>query len=374
MPAARLQSSTSSNRQTTGRVTRPGSVDPLLLIIIGTFIVFGLTMVYDASVLTAQRLFDDKYHFLKNQVMWVIIGLTAMIIASKLPLPWWKRNSRLFLLGTITLLVLVLIPGISDKTLGARRWLNIGGFSLQPSELAKITMVLYLGHVLESGPNLKNFLKITCGIIALIVLQPDLGTSLVLAGTAFSMYWVSGARIKEIVYVAVAGILGTLALSIIQPYRMNRLLTFLKPEEDPLGTSYHVRQILLAIGSGGWFGLGFGQSRQKYAYLPEVATDSIFAIICEELGFIGASIVIACFVTLFLRGIKIAATTPDPYWRLVAVGLISWLIFQTFINLSAMTILVPLTGIPLPLISYGGSSLVVCLTTLGLLLNISKLR
>lgn len=355
-----------------GRPVRRGHVDSILLAITLVIAGFGLIMVYDASVLTGQRLFDDKYHFLKSQAMWMVLGFTALTIAAYLPLEWWKRNARLFLIGTVILLLMVFIPGLSDKTLGARRWLNIAGFTFQPSELAKITLVLYLGHILQNGPDLKNFVKITCGIIALIVLQPDLGTSLVLAGTAFAMYWISGAPVKQFLLLAAAGVLGVLGLSVIQPYRFNRLMTFLRPEEDPLGTSYHVRQILIAIGSGGWLGVGFGQSRQKYAYLPEVATDSIFAIISEELGYLGAALLVMAFCALFLRAFKIANTVTDPYWKVVAVGLTCWLIFQTFINLAAMTILVPLTGIPLPLISYGGSSLIVSLTSIGILLNISR--
>lgn len=341
----------------------------LLLIICG----FGLLMVYDASILTGYRLFEDQYHFLKRQSVMMILGFIALFISLRLPIAWWRRNTNLFVIGTIILLVLVLIPGISDKTLGARRWISLGPFAFQPSEIAKISVILYLAEIFSTNPKpQKEFLKIMGIVIGLLMMEPDLGTTLVLITTSISMYWVSGAPLKHFGAIVMGGLMGILGLIITSPYRLRRLLTFFQPENDPLGASYHVRQILIAIGSGSWLGIGLGQSRQKYAYLPEVQTDSIFAIVAEELGFLGSIILILMFLILFLRGLHVVANLQDPYLRLLATGLTCWIAFQAFINLSAMVILVPLTGIPLPFVSYGGSSLIIALASMGLLLNISR--
>jgi len=332
--------------------------------------VFGLLMVYDASVVTAHRQFGDPYFFLKQQFMWLCLGLAGMMVMSRMPLSWWQRNSRKFLYITIALLILVLL---GDKTLGARRWLTIAGFSLQPSELAKITYAAYISDVfLNPKTAFKEFLVASAVVMGLVMLQPDLGTTMVLGGVGMTIFWVAGAQLKQFLGLIGVGVMGVLGLIISSPYRLNRLTTFLNADADPLGTSYHVRQILLAVGSGGWFGLGLGQSRQKYAYLPEVAADSIFAVIAEELGFIGAGLLVVILTLFFIRGIRIAARAVNPYAKLFGTGLITSLAIQAFVNLAAMVAIVPLTGIPLPLISYGGSSLVVSLLAIGILLNISR--
>lgn len=344
-------------------------MDKVLLGLTVGLSLFGLLMVYNSSVVSAYRSFDNKYYFLQHQAMWWVLGMGAMAFTAMLPMEWWKRNAKTFLYVTLLLLVVALL---GQKTLGAKRWISIAGFTLQPSELAKITLVTYLSTLfIKSKEPYMEFLKVTGLVLGLIMLQPDLGTTIVIAASAFAVYWVAGAPVKHFLTIGAAGIVGVVGMILVSPYRYNRLMTFLNSDQDPLGTSYHVRQILIALGSGGLWGVGLGMSRQKYAYLPEVAADSIFAVIAEEMGFIGAGLVILVMGVFVLRGFKVAANSVDPFGRLLATGLITWIGVQMLVNLSAMVILVPLTGIPLPLISYGGSSLVVTLVSVGILLGVS---
>jgi cell division protein FtsW len=283
-------------------------------------------------------------------------------------------------------LILVLIPGIGTKVLGARRWLVLGPLTFQPAELVKLSFIIYLSAFLlnesfgfeepvsSNKKKLLPFLVMLFILLGLVMLEPDLGTAIVLAATGLVVYFASGASLFYLTLVGIIGILSGVGLILFSPYRRERLLTFLNPTRDPLGASYHIRQILIAIGSGGWLGIGLGQSRQKYEYLPAVTTDSIFAVVAEELGFIGAVALLSIFLILIWRGMKIAKEAPDEFGRLLAVGITSWIGFQFLVNLSAMVALVPLTGVPLPFISYGGSSLVLSLTGMGILANIARQR
>lgn len=349
--------------------------DKQLFILIIGLVIFGIIMVYNSSVVTAFQQFGDKYHFAKLQAIWATIGIITMLITAKIPYQWWKIYSSTIYYGTVGLLILVIIPGISNQIYGARRWISIGNLTLQPAEIAKFSLVIYLADVLSTKNKLKNLNKILIRIailLGLTIIEPDLGTTLVLAGTAVGIYWVSNGPLKHFIAIISGGVAAIAGLIMTSPYRAARLKTFLDPTQDPLGRSYHIRQVLLALGSGGWFGLGLGQSRQKYAYLPEVSTDSIFAVIGEEVGFIGASIVIIIFLALISKGLKIASQAPDKFSQLLASGMIIWIGLQAIINFSAMVALVPLTGIPLPFISYGGSSLVIALASTGIILNISQ--
>lgn len=334
--------------------------------------IFGVVMVYNASVVEAYDLFSDKYHFLKLQSLWAGIGLLTLITVTFIPLELIKKLAPTALLLNIILLILVLIPGISNISHGARRWISLFGFNLQPTELIKLTLTIYLSAWLSSKRSLWPFLFILSLILGLIMLQPDLGTSIVVILTAVLVYYVSGANLIHLFFVGLLGGLSGLGLILSSAYRKARLLTFLNPESDPLGSSYHIRQALIAIGSGGLWGLGFGQSKQKYQFLPEVTTDSIFAIISEELGFFGSSLLIITLFFFVYQGFKIAKLAPDSFTKLLATGITSWIGIQIIINLSAMLAIMPLTGVPLPFISYGGSSLIVIMTGVGLLLNISK--
>ncbi len=334
--------------------------------------IFGVLMVYNASVPEALRDFQDKYFYLKYQVFWAFLGLIFLMIALVLPLNFWKKISWPLFILNIFLLILVLIPGIGMQIKGARRWLDLGFSTLQPSELIKFTFCLYLAVWLEKPRRLIHFLCLLGFVILLIMLEPDLGTTVVVATMAFLIYFLSGVSIFKILPLGLLGLLIGLIIIFSSPYRRQRVMTFLNPSQDPLGSSYHVRQILLALGSGGFTGVGLGQSRQKYEYLPEATTDSIFAIIAEEIGFLGSSILIAIMLFIILKALNISYYSTDNFCSLLAGGISFWWGIQIIVNLGAMVAIFPLTGLPLPFISYGGSSLISVLTGAGLLLNISK--
>ncbi|MDP3888834.1 MAG: putative lipid II flippase FtsW [bacterium] len=349
-------------------------IDRWLLLLVSGLTVFGIVMVYNASVVTAFRDFGDKYFYARQQMISVGIGLFLLFILSKINYRRYLSLAPLFLLANIFLLLIVLIPHIGISALGAKRWLGFGKFSFQPAELAKISLILYFASYFSKRTKLINFLGILGLIIFLVMLEPDLGTTVVLVLSSLAIYFASGSPILSLLGIGIVGFIGGVGLILASPYRKERLLTFFDIGRDPLGASYHIRQILLAIGSGGLFGMGLGASRQKYEYLPESMTDSIFAIISEEMGFLGAVVLILAFLFIIWRGFKIAQEAPDTFGKLLAVGITSWIGFQAMVNFASMVALVPLTGIPLPFISFGGSSLVVVLAGVGILLNISKYR
>lgn len=348
------------------------SFDKSLFLLALGLTLFGFIMIYSSSSAVAFRDFGDKLYYLKNQFLWGFVGLISFIFFSFFDYHKLLKLSPLIFLGCLIALVCVLLPGIGTKLLGARRWINIGGFSFQPAEAAKLSSILYLSALLHKKPSLKKFLGVITILGILILAEPDLGTAVVTLATGFIIYFVSGASLIHFLVLG-PGVLLAAGLAIISSsYRRSRLATFLNQQADPLGASYHVRQALIALGSGGIFGVGLGQSRQKYLFLPEVTTDSIFAVIGEELGLIGAVIVVLAFLWLIIKGLEIARNAPDSGGTLLAVGIVSLLGVQAFINIAAMVALVPLTGVPLPFISYGGSSLIVSLTEMGILINISR--
>ncbi len=347
-------------------------VDRLILGLVLVLTCFGILMVYEASSVTAFRDFGDKFFYVRQQIFWALLGLGTLFAFSRLNYRRLERLAPLLLLLTIAFLILVLIPGVGVKALGARRWLGFGGFSFQPGELAKLSFVLYLSSLFAKKIKFLPFLLISSILLVLLMLEPDLGTTVILLSSGLSVYFVAGAPLFSLLFMAILGILTGLALVFSSSYRKERFLSFLNLGSNPLEASYHVRQVLLSLGAGGLWGVGLGASRQKYEYLPEAMTDSIFAIIGEELGFIGAIVLIAIFLVIIYRGIKISQEAPDRFGQLLAAGITSWIGIQTLINLSSQVALAPLTGVPLPFISYGGSSLVVSLSGIGILLNISK--
>lgn len=355
-------------------IVKPHRQDRLLFGAIILLSFFGLIMVYDASVAIAIRDFNDQYHFVRDQLRWLGIGIVSLFIFSRIDYHRLKPFVLPMLLATLLLLLAVFIPGLGIKALGARRWINVGFFIIQPAEIAKLTLILYLSVWLshpEKG-RLWSFLLLVGMVVGLIVLEPDLGTAVIVVGIAVALYFLSGAPLSHFLALIPVLLIGIGVLAIASPYRFSRVLTFVNPERDPLGSSYQIRQVLLALGSGGVTGVGIGKSRQKYEYLPEANTDSIFAIIGEEVGYVGALVVISVYLFIVWRGFRIARHAPDPFGRLVALGISLWFGIQTSINLSAMVVLIPLTGIPLPLISYGGSSLIILMISFGILLNISR--
>jgi cell division protein FtsW len=335
---------------------------------------FGILMVYDSSVAIAIRDFGNQYYYLRDQIKWLVAGFAALTVFSFVDYHQWYKIALPMLLGTLVLLLAVFLPGIGVAALGAHRWINFGFFVLQPAELAKLVLVIYLAawfSVRERG-RLLAFALLIAMVVGLLLLEPDLGTSIILVTIAILLYFSAGAPVIHFAVIIPVLIIAVLGLAVISPYRMARLTTFLHPESDPQGASYHIHQALLGLGSGGWFGVGVGQSRQKYEYLPEANTDSIFAIIGEETGFVGSVAVILMFIFASWRGFRIAKRAPDAFGRLLAIGITAWFSVQTIINLSAMVALMPLTGVPLPFVSYGGSSLIIMLAAVGILLNISR--
>lgn len=344
-----------------------------LFILTLALLIFGLVMIYSASVAEALRDFGDKYHFARLQFKWAGVGLLLFLITSRFNLNLVERFAPTIMIIGLIALVLVLIPGIGSSVQGARRWLILPGFAIQPSELIKLINIIYLSSWLNKKEvTLPQFLTFLIVIAGLILLQPDMGTTIVVTAISIAIYFIAEYPLLHIFSILIAGAFAGLGLILAAPYRMARLSTFLNPSIDPQGSSYHIRQILLALGSGGIFGAGLGKSRQKHQYLPESTTDSIFAVVGEELGFVGAIILILVFAYLIFLIFSIALHSKKPFHRCLAGGVGVWLSLQVILNLSSMVALTPLTGIPLPLISYGGSSLLSMLMAIGIVINIGK--
>lgn len=350
------------------------SVDKKLLVLTLILTILGLIAVADVSAPTALNVFSDRFFFAKQQLLWASLGIILMFFACLIPYTFWGKIAPVFFFINLLLLIAVLIPGIGLKLLGARRWIGIGDFSFQPSELIKLSLAFYFSYLAEKEKKFLAFLVPLALVFILIMLQPDFGTTLIVACIGLAQIFASGVNL---IYFTGTLILGGLVSSVLiyfSDYRRERLMTFIKQTQDPLGKSYHIRQVLLSLGLGGLFGVGLGESRQKFLFLPEAATDSIFAIIAEELGFIGASILIILLALLILRAIKISHGAPDKFSRVLAVGIASWIGVQIFLNIASMVAITPLTGVPLPFFSYGGSSLITILFAIGILLNISRFK
>ena len=340
----------------------------------------GLVMVYSASAVLSFNEFGDAFYYVKRQLLFAILGLGAMFVTMNADYNVWKKFSKPGLILCFVLLVLVLIPGVGIVRGGARSWLGISSFGIQPSEFMKLAMVIFLAKFLADRQH--KITSFTKGLLpplgmlgaafGLIMLQPDLGTGTVMMGACMLMIFAAGARLSHLGSLALAGLLGLVGLVLAAPYRMARITSFLDPWSDPLGSGYQIIQSLYAIGPGGLVGLGLGMSRQKYSYLPEPQTDFIFSIIAEELGFIGGTTIILLFLIVVWRGIRTAITAPDAFGSLLATGITGIVGVQVLINVGVVIGMMPVTGITLPLVSYGGSSLTLLLTALGILLNISR--
>ena len=352
--------------------TAKKTIDKKLLVLVLVLTFIGFVALADASAPLAEREFGDKFFFVKQQIMWAGIGIFSMILLSKINYKVWEKFATPLFFVTMLSLLLVFIPGLGSELLGARRWVFIGNFSFQPSEFVKLAMCIYLAKVASKNKKILAFFIPVVLASALIMFQPDLGTTMIIAVISMSQIFISGINLFYFAGAAIAGAGASLLLILTSEYRRARLLTFLQQNGDPLGRDYHIRQILYALGAGGLFGVGLGQSKQKFLFLPETATDSIFAIIAEEIGFVGASLIIFAFVFFILRILKIAQKAPDRFSQVFAVGIAAWIGGQVFLNLGSMVAVVPLTGIPLPFISYGGNALVSILSGIGILLNISK--
>ncbi|MDG0871401.1 stage V sporulation protein E [Paenibacillus thiaminolyticus] len=345
-----------------------------------SLLAIGIVMVYSAGAIIAFHDYGDSYYFVKRQLLFAVLGLAAMFVTMNTDYRIWSRYAKVGLLICFGLLIIVLIPGIGDVRGGARSWLGIGSFGIQPSEFMKLGMIIFLAKTLsDEQTRIERFmtgllppLGVMAAAFGLIMLQPDLGTGTVMMGASLLLIFTGGAQIKHLASLALVGVAGFVGLILAAPYRLQRITAFLDPWQDPLGAGYQSIQSLYAIGPGGLVGLGLGASRQKYNYVPEPQTDFIFSILAEELGFIGGVTVLMLFLILVWRGMRAAMTAPDTFGSLLAVGIVGIVAVQVLINIGVVIGLMPVTGITLPLISYGGSSLTLMLTSLGILLNISR--
>lgn len=369
---------------------RPSEHEPDKSLITALFVllVFGLVMLFSASWIVSYATYGNTYHYLLDQVFSLVIALAVFFIATRIDYHWWKKFAGFFLLFSIILLLLVFIPGLRAEYGTARSWINIFGQSFQPSELVKVSFLIYLATWLEAKKGglgsltsgVIPFLIILGVISVLMLLQPDLGTLFIIAFTALVVFFAGGGRV---IHIIIALLLATLAVFLFlnfksshqsdqSSYQSERFKCLQDPSYSADDICYQVNQSLIAVGSGGLFGRGLGQSRQKFMYLPEVWSDSIFSIIAEEIGFFFSTLLILLYLFLFYRGLLIARGAPDLYGSFLATGIVVWLAVQTFLNIGGMTNLIPMTGVPLPFISAGGSAALSSLLGMGILINISK--
>ena len=353
-----------------------------ILIITSLLIAVGVIMVYSASAIYAYEKLGDSLFFLKRHLVFLFIGVVSALLVMRIDYRHFKKYSYALLFTSLLLLVLVLIPGIGHQAGGARRWFRFWLFGFQPSEAVKICMIIYFADALSrKGNEIRRFLSgflppalILGTCLGLILLEPDLGTAALIGFVAVIMFFVSGANIQHMVY------MGLLALPFLYfaifktPYRRNRVIAFLNPWRDPKGTGFQMIQSFLALGSGGLIGVGLGQSKQKLFYLPASHTDFIFSIIGEELGFLGVLSVLALFFALAIQGMRVVAKCNDHFGRLVSLGIVSMITLEAIIHIGVSIGSFPTKGLPLPFISYGGSSLVFHMIAIGILLSITRER
>lgn len=351
----------------------------LLFIAMSSLIAIGLLMIYSSSYIWADYKFGDSLKYVKQQAIFVGLGFAFLSIIIKLNSDFFYKYSKIFLVLSFILLILVLIPGIGVIRNGSRSWFGIGSFGIQPSEAMKLAIIIFTAKYLndhkkayKSFKNIIPVLLIMALSFSLIMLQPDFGTGVILVMSVIALLFIAGVNMKYFYIFAVTGAIGAVILILIAPYRLERITSFLNPWSDPLGTGFQIIQSLYAIGPGGLLGFGFLQSRQKHFYLPEPQTDFIFSIICEEFGIIGALTVIFLFAILITIIIKLALEQKDLFKKYVIFGLGFQIIFQTILNLSVVIGLIPVTGVTLPFISYGGSSLLITIISIGIILNLSK--
>jgi len=354
--------------------------DLILLLALIALVSLGSLMLVSASSVLGLDLHGDAYYFIKHQIIYGIIpGIIILGLVIMIPYHWWKKAVVPLLVFVLFLLILVFIPSFNMTYGGASRWVHLGFFSVQPAEFAKLSVILYIAALFSNREKTVGVQKalipfmVVVGLVGLLIMkQPDIGTLVVVTGASVLLYYIAGGKASHVLGFIASGFVIMMILIRLAPYRLARFTTFLHPELDPRGIGYQVHQALLAIGSGGIWGLGFGRSRQKFRYLPEPAGDSIFAIASEELGFLRMIVLLTLYVFIVWRGYQIAKNAPDTFGKLVAAGITSWFFVQAVVHIGANLSILPLTGIPLPLVSYGGSALVITLAGAGILLNISR--
>lgn len=355
-------------------------VDYLLLFGIIMISIFGVVMIYSASYVWAEYKFHDPLKFAKTQLLFLVVSYILIFFSLKIPYQKYLSYANLIFFICFILLILVLIPGIGTVRNGSRSWFGIGGFGIQPSEFTKLGMIIftskYLAYNEKVLKNIKSGVLPILGVLmlvfGLIMLQPDFGTGVIIVISIIVLLFVSGVNMGFFIKLGFIGLLGVVALIIAAPYRMKRIVSFLNPWSDPLGSGFQIIQSLYAIGPGGLLGLGFGNSIQKHFYLPEPQTDFIFAIISEEFGFLGILIVASLFLLIIYRGFHISIHCENKFGKYLSFGITFQLAFQALLNLMVVVGLIPVTGVTLPFLSYGGSSLLITMISMGILLNISK--
>lgn len=355
-------------------------IDYLLLIGIIFISIFGLLMIYSASYVWAEYKFNDPYKFVRTQAIFLVAGYILMYFVLKIPYTKYLTKANTIFIACIILLILVLIPGIGSIRNGSRSWFGIGGFGVQPSEAAKLGIIIFTSKYLAFNEKVLKDIKkgvipilgVLMLVFGLIMLQPDFGTGVIIVISIIGLLFISGVSMGFFVKLGLLGMLGVVGLIIMAPYRMKRIVSFLNPWSDPLGSGFQIIQSLYAIGPGGLLGLGLGNSIQKHFYLPEPQTDFIFAIISEEFGFMGVLIVASLFILIIYRGFRIAIKCENKFGKYLAFGITFQLSFQCLLNLMVVVGLIPVTGVTLPFLSYGGSSLLITIFSMSILLNISK--
>jgi cell division protein FtsW len=351
-----------------------------LAFLVAVFNLLGLVMVMSASSVVALDEYGSSWYFVLRQAAWAAAGAVALVVIARADYHRWRRFAGPFLVVSMVLLALVLVPGVGTSANGATRWIGVGPLTVQPSELAKLALLIWVADLLSrraaymhnTRATLRPVIVVLAAVATLVMLQPNLGTTIVAAGIALALCFVAGTPGLPLAGWATFGISAALGLALAAPYRRERVLTFLDPWADPMDTGYQNIQSLVGIASGGIFGSGLGASRAKWGYLPYAHSDFIFAIIGEELGLVGATVVVGLFVLLAIIGVRIALHAPDRFGLLLAIGVTAWLCVQAFVNIGAVIGILPITGVPLPFVSAGGSSLLVGMAGAGLLLSVAR--
>ena len=349
--------------------------------ILGILIVFGLAVLSSAGIVDAQKKFGSSYYYFYHQLVFGLgPGVLLAYVLSRIDFKVWRKLSLLILFAALALMTLVFVPHFGFGAKGATRWVTLGGIVFQPAEILKLSLIIYFAawfgarteRVKHGAYAIAPFVIILVFVGGLLAKQPDIGTLIVVSIIAIGMYFVAGFSIKQIFGVLGVGLLALVLLIAIEPYRFDRIKAYLDPQADSKGISYQVNQAMIGIGSGGIFGVGFGHSTQKFGFLPEPVGDSIFAIVVEELGLIGGLVTVGLFVALSFTLTQIASATTDPFGRLFVSGINIWIMAQAFLNICAISGLAPLTGVPLPFISYGGTALIALLAGLGIVFNVAR--
>lgn len=349
------------------------SSSKFFITIIALLSLIGLFFVFEASTVESFKLFGHQYHFFQQQSLWLVLSSIALLVASRIKVQFFQKFAMHFYVLAILLLLLTFVPGIGVKLNGARRWISLPFTTLQPVEIFKFVLLNFYAFLLAKKMDIISFLFYLFWPTLIMLLQPDFGSLMILVASSIVVYFLAGGNLKVLSILFGAGFVLALLVVLLSPYRRERLVTFLNPEQNTQGDSYHVKQITLALGGGSWLGRGIGNSQQKYSYVPEASSDSIFAIVAEEVGFVGSFVIIILFALYFFAAtLMVRDKSLSKYEYLLYYGILAWVAIQLLFNLSAVVVLLPLSGMPLPFFSQGGSSLLMLFFASGVLLSIAS--